>query len=314
VTRGPHDGEVPRIGAAERSVPIANVLQAAGVLGTLRRRGDRLVGPCPVHGGDNLTAFSVDLRTNRWYCFTRCAGGGDVVELVRRLHRVGFREAAAVLAALTSSDLAPAVVGRPSASHGVARPFRPFRTSIPLDADSAFLRAKGISGTTAAAHEVGQYRGGGWLKGCVGLRVHDPAGAPIGYLGRSLAPGQCARWKVPPGLPKAHILYNYHRAARGGPPPVLTVTECPWGVLRLAQLDVPAVALLGVHLSATQRDLVRRSPRVRLLLDGDDAGMAAADRIRDALVGLAQTEVVRLPTGLDPDDLCDDELLALLPS
>lgn len=314
MTAGPHDGGVRRIGAAERAVPIATVLQAAGVLGTLRRRGDRLVGPCPVHGGDNPTAFSVDLRTNRWYCFTHCAGGGDVVDLVRRLHRVGFREAAAVLSGLASSDIAPGSVDRASPSHAVARPFRPFRTSIPLDADSPFLRAKGISGMTAAAHNVGEYRGDGWLKGCVGLRLHDPAGAPIGYLGRSLAPGQHARWKAPPGLPKAHILYNYHRAARGGAPPILTVTECPWGVLRLAQLGLPAVALLGVHLSATQRDLLVRSPRVRLLLDGDAAGFAAADRIHLALTGLAETEVVRLPAGMDPDDLRDDDLLALLPS
>lgn len=65
-------------------------------------------------------------------------------------------------------------------------PFRPFRTSIPL-----VLRANAISGVTAAAHDVD--RGDGWVKGCVGQRLHDPARAPIGYLGRSLVPTPVGR-------------------------------------------------------------------------------------------------------------------------
>ena len=305
----PHHAPGPRIGPAERAVQISSVLQAAGVLNGLRRRGDRLVGPCPIHGGDNPTAFSVDLRLNRWFCFSGCSAGGDVVDLVRRLHRVGFREAAAILGALSASDASPLPAAFPTSQP--AEPFRPFQRAIPLNSDSSFLRGKGISPATAAAHEVGEYLGDGWLKGCIALRLHDPTGRPLGYLGRALVPTHLGRWKVPPRLPKARILYNYHRVAAHRPPPILAVTECPWGVLRLAQLGIPAVALLGVHLSQVQRDLLATSGRIVLVLDGDPPGVTAAARIRDTLQALTDTTVVQLPDGLDPDDLDDADLRAL---
>ena len=47
-------------------------------------------GPCPIHGGDNRTAFSHD--DQRWACWTHC-GTGDVVRLVELLRGVGFRDA-----------------------------------------------------------------------------------------------------------------------------------------------------------------------------------------------------------------------------
>jgi len=299
----------PRIGPAERAVQISSVLQAAGVLAMLRRRGDRLVGPCPIHGGDNPTAFSVDLSLNRWYCFTGCSAGGDVVDLVRRLHRVGFRDAAAILSGLSApgSALVPLAPTTPKSS----ALFRPFRTALPLNHDTPFLCRKGVWPATAATHEVGAYEGNGWLKGCVGVRLHDPLGAPIGYLGRVLAPTHFGRWKLPPGLPKSQILYNYHRASAARPM-ALAVTECPWGVLRLAQLGIPAVALLGVHMSNLQRDLLARSSRVVLLLDADPPGREAADRIQRALDGLTITTTSHLPDGLDPDDLNGPALLALV--
>ena len=62
-------------------VPIAQVLAAHGLLDTLRPCGnDALTGPCPLHGGDNPTAFRVQLARGLWHCFTAC-GGGDTVEL-----------------------------------------------------------------------------------------------------------------------------------------------------------------------------------------------------------------------------------------
>lgn len=305
---GPRDAAPPRIGPAERAVSIPSVLEAAGVLAGLRRRGDRLVGPCPIHGGDNPTAFSVDLRLNRWYCFTGCSAGGDVVELVRRLHRVGFREAAAILGGISAPGTLPVL-----ASHLArpAEPFRAFTRSIPLDPDCAFLRGKGISRATAARHEVGVYAGDGWLKGCVGVRLHDPDGRPLGYLARALVPAHTGRWKLPPRLPKAQILYNYHRISRRHPPGI-AVTECPWGVLRLAQLGIPAVALLGVHLSGPQSDVLARHPSVVLILDADDAGQEAAERIRAKLATRTHADIVHLPAGRDPDDLDDPDLLALV--
>ncbi len=52
----------------KRTVSIERVLTAKGLATSLKRRGQRLVGPCPLHGGDNPHAFVVDLARDLWYC------------------------------------------------------------------------------------------------------------------------------------------------------------------------------------------------------------------------------------------------------
>ena len=92
------------------------------------------------------------------------------------------------------------------------------------------------------------------------------------------------------------------------------VVEGPWGVIRLAQIHIPAVALLGIHLSHTQHDLLCKIPRVILMLDGDNAGRKAAVRIRKTLEANTQVQQVNLPSDTDPDDLNDDTLFHVVRS
>lgn len=76
-----------RLRIMKASVTVGRVLAAHG------HRPDRR-GACPIHGGDNPTAFTHDEK--RWTCWTRC-GSGDVVRLVELLQGVGFRDALAWL-------------------------------------------------------------------------------------------------------------------------------------------------------------------------------------------------------------------------
>lgn len=50
---------------------------------------------CPLHGGENTTAFSVyfDNGKWKWHCFTDDCGGGDGIQFVRKWQGLGFREA-----------------------------------------------------------------------------------------------------------------------------------------------------------------------------------------------------------------------------
>ena len=163
---------------------------------------------------------------------------------------------------------------------------------------------------TARWFEAGAWHGPGFLKDCIGVRLHDPSGNPVGYAGRRtdlLQMKTYGKWKFPAGMAKSSLLYNYHRVCsyiRRG----LVVVECPWGVMRLAQLAIPAVALLGTGLSAQQIDLLHNVPRIILMLDGDTAGKNAIRNIRNALDSVIQVETFALPEGFDPDDLDDNEL------
>lgn len=299
-----------------RQVPIESVLQDRQLLHAFRSLGDRrLVGPCPIHpGADNPTAFVVDRIKNLWYCFSRCHRGGDVIELVRQLDGLSFRQAleylahadrrwAAELPRLHKQDIQ---LNRP--------PFSPYTRRLPLLTEHDRFRQLGLDPRTLEHFEAGVYpHPTGFLAGCLGVRLHDTDGRPVGYMGRRLDPQQIARygkWKVPPGLPKATLLYNWHRATDRHRLP-LVITEGPWAVMKLHQAGFTnVVALLGLRLSSFHRQLLSTSPSPILLLDGDPAGVLATKRILATLGPAARN--VELPPDVDPDDLTEGELAHLL--
>ena len=295
--------------ALRAAVPIVRFLHDRGLTSRLRRQGRRLVGPCPIHGGDNPTAFVVDPGRQLWYCFTACQAGGDVVTLVRRLDRASFPQALRTLAAIAPlPDVPNACAPPPPTPPGR---FRPFTRTLPLDPTAPFLGAKRIWPTTATTFEAGLYRGTGFLQDWVAVRLHDIHGHPLGYAGRRLRPADISRygkWKFPPRLPKSELLFNYHRVQHISRSHGLVLVECPWAVMRLAQLGVPAVALLGTRLFPAHLQRLHRAPRLLIMMDGDPAGAAAARRLRHTLAAHPDVRTTCLPDGLDPDDLTGPEL------
>jgi DNA primase len=291
-------------------VSIAAVLQDKGLKTAFRKRGDQLVGPCPVHGGDNPNAFVISLSKNIWHCFTQCNAGGDVVELVRRLYNKTYPQTAAYLASLANTPNASSLVHQ---TH-MTRAFRPFTKSLTLNPSTPWLAKKGITSLTAKRFEAGVYDAPGFLNGCIGVRLHNLQGNPIGYAGRRLHPKQVqlyGKWKLPPALPKSALLYNFHRLS-SYTHNALVIVEGPWDVMRLTQLNIAAVALLGIQLSPTQRDLLGSLQPVVLMLDGDCAGRRATTRIRNALEPNTIVHTITLPLDHDPDDLTDNQLSSII--
>jgi DNA primase len=195
----------------------------------------------------------------------------------------------------------------------MTKAFRPFTKSLTLNPSTPWLNKKGITSLTAMRFEAGAYEAPGFLNGCIGVRLHDLQGHPIGYAGRRRHPKQVklyGKWKLPPALPKSSLLYNFHRVSSYNHK-ALVIVEGPWAVMRLAQLNIPAVALLGIHLSSTQRDLLRTFQHVILMLDGDCAGRGATTRIRNVLEPNTKVDTITLPLDHDPDDLTDDQLASI---
>jgi DNA primase len=68
-----------RIQAAKEGIDLLSVAQD---LTTLRKKGERWRGKCPICGnGAHSDAFSLDDNLGLWYCFA-CGSGGDLVRLV----------------------------------------------------------------------------------------------------------------------------------------------------------------------------------------------------------------------------------------
>jgi DNA primase len=172
----------------------------------------------------------------------------------------------------------------------------------------------GLRPSTAETFEAGAWHGRGFLEGTVAVRLHDLEGRPLGYAGRRLDPEAVTRhgkWKMPPGLPKGSLLYGWHRA-RSHLSTGLVVVEGAWSVMKLWQAGIPnAVALLGTVVTPRHVSLFAQARTVALFLDADAAGDRATEhacrqRIHHNL------RIVRGPTGTDPADLPETQLMDLL--
>ena len=50
--------------ALKQNVSFLTILEHYSLLNALQRKGEKLVGSCPIHKGDSSTAFHVDLKKN----------------------------------------------------------------------------------------------------------------------------------------------------------------------------------------------------------------------------------------------------------
>lgn len=152
------------------------------------------------------------------------------------------------------------------------------------------------------------------FRGRVMLPIQDARGRVIAFGGRILAKREgVAKYLNSPDTPlfdKGRTLYNLHRASPASRQSGrVIVVEGYMDVVALHQAGFEdAVAPLGTALTETQLEMLWRMVEVPILcFDGDAAGQRAAMRaIGRALPMLApmrSLNIVRLPSGLDPDDL-----------
>ncbi len=147
------------------------------------------------------------------------------------------------------------------------------------------------------------------------IPIHDPRGRVIGFAARILDADKkdAPKYLNSPDTPlfdKGRTLFNLHRAGpaarKSGR---MVVVEGQMDAVAMAAAGFEeAVAPMGTALTETQLGLLWRMVDAPILcFDGDNAGQRAAMRaIGRALpmLGPGKTlSIVRLPAGLDPDDL-----------
>lgn len=170
------------------------------------------------------------------------------------------------------------------------------------------LEGAGMRAATDAGERYDRFRGR------VMLPIQDARGRVIAFGGRILDKREgVAKYLNSPDtdlFDKGRTLYNLHRAAPAARQSGrVVVVEGYMDVIALANAGVAdVVAPLGTALTEMQLELLWRMVEVPVLcFDGDAAGQRAAMRgIVRALPMLAPMRslgIVRLPAGLDPDDL-----------
>jgi DNA primase len=139
----------------------------------------------------------------------------------------------------------------------------------------------------------------------VTVPVHSPDGVPLGFVGRSI---EGKDFKNTPGLPKSKTLFNLHRVKKSD---IVYVVESSFDVIRLDQLDIPAVATLGANVSGKQIELLQKYfNNILVIADNDEAGGNMKDRIIEKLG--SRVSVVQLNTKYkDIGDMPDEEIKTL---
>ncbi|MEM6907476.1 MAG: DNA primase [Pseudomonadota bacterium] len=152
------------------------------------------------------------------------------------------------------------------------------------------------------------------FRGRVMLPIQDARGRVIAFGGRILEKRDgVAKYLNSPDTPlfdKGRTLYNLHRAAPASRQSGrVVVVEGYMDVVALHQAGIcDAVAPLGTALTETQLEMLWRMVDTPVLcFDGDAAGQRAAmraiSRALPMLGPMRSLSIVRLPSGLDPDDL-----------
>ena len=294
--------------AVKQGVTLEAVLRHYQIDDLKGGRAGRYRGRCPIHQGEGSDAFHVDVKRKIFHCFS-CGAGGDVLDLVALLNQCTLREAA-----LQLQDWFP----------GATRGARPPRQRVTkekmsvnpalkftlrsVDGTHAYVSAREINKRTAARFGVGFYGGPGLMSGRVVIPIHDERGRLVAYAGRSVD-GRPPRYRFPVGFGKSQVLFNFHRAAATRSDTVWVV-EGFFDCLRVSQAGMESVvALLGTELYEHPAQLLRdRFGRVVLLLDGDEAGRRAGDRVAAGLRDSCEVRVMELPEGAQPDQLPEGRL------
>ena len=187
--------------------------------------------------------------------------------------------------------------------------------SLDLNPQHPFLAERDIDPELATEFGIG-YCAKGIMRHRIAIPIHNSNGELVAYCGRYAGdpvPDGVPRYKLPKQFHKSLELFNLHRAMEFDKRYVVIV-EGIWSVLRLHALGIPAVALLGTSASAEQAALLRAGDLryATVILDGDEAGRAAAPAVIQTLSQHVYVRSLELPEGVKPDTMDDTFLNRLV--
>ena len=315
-------------------VSLADVIFNYYKITNLKKHGNKLIGACPVHGGDSPRAFHADLEKNIWHCFSQCKRGGNQLDFLSLKEGITIRESALKLQdfflnvsptdsrasaqesapAEKSSDNPSACNSQPEPNSSATNP--PLKVNLNLKYNHPhLLQDRGVALETCEHFGVG-YCNNGIMRGCIAIPIHDEKRKLVAYAGRRLVIEEIekyGKYKLPTGFRKELVLYNFHRASEHLEDKGLILVEGFFSVLKLFEAGFKnVVASMGCSLSEHQVKLLMRAKEVVVMFDGNKAGQSGANLARQKLYGKVPVRLVRLPTDMEPDDLSSKALRWLI--
>lgn len=269
-----------------------------------------MIGPCPVHDGDNQTAFNINIGINdqyvgRWFCNTKNChedhGGGImglVWSLLEKLGPITFREVIDFLEKFCDGTIDPGEIKRDYYSEMLLKSKKTNSAlmtrkdvRIRLKIPAQHYLSRNFSPEILDEFDVGLCDNPkAEMYNRVVFPVYDELDDKmIGCVGRTVC-GDPRKWKNQAGFNKASYLYNLGKAL----PFIkssksIIVCEGQGDVIKTYEAGAKnVVGLFGCSISDTQEFLIQRTGALTLyiLSDNDDAGKLSRIKIEQKMKNL----------------------------
>lgn len=261
---------------------------------------------CPFHNNHRTPAAEVHKTNGMFFCFS-CQKSADLIELVMHTSGRTYFEAARFIKSKEKASNLATEIDRALIKEEQYKPFdelilkRLYNNLVTSDRAKDYFRYRKLEISSWAKFSLGYSE----KQDMVTVPVHSPDGIPLGFVGRSI---EGKDFKNTPGLPKSKTLFNLHRVKKSD---IVYVVESSFDVIRLDQLDIPAVATLGANVSGKQIELLQKYfNNILVIADNDEAGGNMKNRIIEKLG--SRVSVIQLNKQYkDIGDMPDEEIRSL---
>lgn len=287
---------------------------------------DRLMGVCPVHNGDNPTAFSMFKENGCWVCFTHGCHekyGKTLYYLVRAL--IAQRKNVPLL---TANKEARDFLELGSVTEPVYTPLKllnfeeeavdntsllttdNIRNRVKIAGPSPYYLRRGFSPDILTKFHVCESPMGSMSQRAIVPTLSADGKLMVGYSGRATNDAN-PKWLHSYGFRRNFNLYNSWNAAEvARASGLLIITEGFAKVWRLEECGIHnAIAIYGTNLGEQQIDLINGigANRMAICMDNDEPGKAAAKRIQQRLAYFYKTFIIDTPI-IDLDEASHSEI------
>ena len=290
--------------------------------------GDYIRCACPIHNGDNPTAFVIN-EDFLWSCHTGGCGAGDVFTFIEQMEDLDFPKAVKKVAEILEIDIENLIIAErkndylkevekflkyikskkkkktldeyvPKAELTQVRSFRNFDEKTLQKFELKYAKEIELDKKDGGTFKL-------YERLVIPIYVND---VQIGVSIRKIRAKDNPKWfHAPHTMETGNILYNIDNCKNDSE---IIVCEGMFDVWSWYEAGYNAICTFGAHLSEEQyRMLLRTGKNIIWCYDGDNAGLEATKKAVQMMKYKTNQWVIHLPEGADPGNCSPDDLREL---
>ena len=290
--------------------------------------GDYIRCACPIHNGDNPTAFVIN-EDFLWSCHTGGCGAGDVFTFIEQMEDLDFPKAVKKVAEILEIDIENLIIAErkndylkevekflkyikskkkkktldeyvPKAELTQVRSFRNFDEKTLQKFELKYAKEIELDKKDGGTFKL-------YERLVIPIYVND---VQIGVSIRKIRAKDNPKWfHAPHTMETGNILYNIDNCKNDSE---IIVCEGMFDVWSWYEAGYNAICTFGAHLSEEQyRMLLRTGKNIIWCYDGDNAGLEATKKAVQMMKYKTNQWIIHLPEGADPGNCSPDDLREL---